>query len=185
MLRTYRIYHDIVVCVGMAFSEFKENLEPRSRLTMILTPNTMWEMRTYTWSLTPGMRKRAVDRRSTIRAVEVWPCLIPAQKDTYSVYEPFLWRKSTVTLCWNYSKTISHYEIWTKKVSLRRKMLWQKHCCGSESGSGSFCRPWMPILIRTQTFDFSKIKICNFLLNNNFMWFNSLIFTYIFHLKTS
>ncbi len=31
-----------------------------------------------TWSLTPGMRKRAVERRRTMRAVEVWPCRIPA-----------------------------------------------------------------------------------------------------------
>ena len=30
-----------------------------------------------TWSLKPGMRKRAVERRRTMRAVLVWPCLRP------------------------------------------------------------------------------------------------------------
>ena len=30
-----------------------------------------------TWSLKPGMRKRAVERRRTMRAVLVWPCLSP------------------------------------------------------------------------------------------------------------
>jgi hypothetical protein len=42
-----------------------------------------------------------------------------------------------VTLRRNYSKTKFLAMKYKQKVSLRRKMLCQKHCCGHESGSGS------------------------------------------------
>jgi hypothetical protein len=101
---------------------------------MILTPN----MTTYTWSLTPGMRKRAVERRRTIRAVEVWPCLIPAQKDTSSAHKPIFMEKiHGYTIC-TVETTAKQFLTMNKKVSLlRRKILCQKHCCRPESGSGS------------------------------------------------